>query len=84
LRGKTPGKAAASAWVRSSRDLSRRLGFYGLREQELPRMEISRVKIGGVSSPALGLFSLQGRRALGPAVRAVEVLCGWNLVVGGA
>ena len=41
------------------------------------------MKIGGVSSPALGLFSLQGRRALGPAVRAVEVLCGWNLVVGG-
>ena len=52
LRGENPRRVAASAWVRSSRDLGRRQdlgagggGFRG---------GISRGKIGGISSPELG------------------------------
>lgn len=49
---------AVSAWERSYRELSRREGFYRVPGRaELSRMKISRLVIGGISSPELGLFT---------------------------
>lgn len=52
-------------------------------------MEISRVRVGGISYPQLGLFALCSSpwilplEELSQAIKAIRVFCGQSLAVGG-
>lgn len=60
-------------------DLSpQHLGIGGILSPELATSS----EIDGISHPDFGIFTLV--RGLGPAVRAVRVLCGWNRMAGGS
>lgn len=54
------------------------LGIGGISRPELAASS----GIDGISHPALGIFTLV--QGLGPAVRDVRVLCGWNRMAGGS
>lgn len=59
LMGGKPRRLTASAQVKSSGDLSRRQGLYGISKRgECSLIEISCVGIGGMSSPELGHLTL--------------------------